>query len=182
MLFRPLKPVKIPVAGWLWQGVLPKRHRDLARSLGRAVENDLLSVEAILDRLMPPETVDHLVEGLVARVKERLERSTGFLPPWLRAAVVSMAVGIARREARDYLIEALEGIRRDYSSRLDVSGMVEEKIQSFSLEELEKLILSLTARELRHIEILGGVLGAVIGLIQVIVSQVLISQIAGLQL
>ncbi len=170
MLFRPLNPVTVPWVGWIWQGVLPKRRGALARSLGLAVERDLISAGTILDRLVPPELVERLAEGAVRRVRDRLNRGLVFLPPLLREGAVRLAADVARREVEDYLAEAIHRLKGDFSDRLDVAGMVEEKVRSFSLDDLERLILDLTARELRHIEVLGGVLGVAIGLIQVLLS------------
>ncbi|MCI1958285.1 MAG: DUF445 domain-containing protein [Clostridia bacterium] len=51
-----------------------------------------------------------------------------------------------------------------------VSGVVEEKVNSFSMEFTEKLILSIAKKELSAITAIGGVLGFVIGLVPVIVS------------
>jgi uncharacterized membrane protein YheB (UPF0754 family) len=44
--------------------------------------------------------------------------------------------------------------------------MVEEKISQFELDEIEKMILKIAKKELKHIEYLGGVLGFLIGLTQ----------------
>ena len=49
---------------------------------------------------------------------------------------------------------------------VDFRSIVESRVNAFSLERLEQVILSVSSRELRHIEILGGVLGFLIGLIQ----------------
>ena len=54
----------------------------------------------------------------------------------------------------------------DYKG-LDVPQLVESKVAAFAIEKLEKLILEVAARELRAIVVLGGVLGALIGLCQV---------------
>lgn len=173
MLFRPLNPVRVPLTGWVWQGVLPKRRGAMARSLGRAVERDLISAGVIVDRLVPPELVERLAGGAVDRVRDRMNRGLAFLPPPLREVAVRMAGDIARREAEDYLAETVERLRSDFSQRLDLAGMVEEKVKSFSLDELERLILDLTARELRHIEVFGGALGFLIGLVQIVISKAL---------
>jgi uncharacterized membrane protein YheB (UPF0754 family) len=44
--------------------------------------------------------------------------------------------------------------------------MVEDKINSLDIAELEGMILDIASRELKHIELLGGVLGFLIGIIQ----------------
>jgi uncharacterized membrane protein YheB (UPF0754 family) len=51
--------------------------------------------------------------------------------------------------------------------------MVEEKIDELELENMERLILSLTSRELKYIELLGGLLGGVVGFIQSIVIRII---------
>jgi uncharacterized membrane protein YheB (UPF0754 family) len=47
-----------------------------------------------------------------------------------------------------------------------VGDIVQEKIINFDLDRLEAVILKVSGTELKAIEILGGVLGFVIGLIQ----------------
>ncbi len=40
------------------------------------------------------------------------------------------------------------------------------KMQNFSLEETEEIILRISKNELKHIEIIGGILGGVIAVFQ----------------
>ena len=55
-------------------------------------------------------------------------------------------------------------------SSISVSKMIEEKINSFDMETIENLIVSVTKKELNAITIIGGVLGFIIGLIPVILN------------
>ena len=50
--------------------------------------------------------------------------------------------------------------------KIDISSMVEERINSMELEEVEQLTLEVASRELKYIEYLGGILGGLIGLVQ----------------
>ncbi|HAX71974.1 MAG TPA: DUF445 domain-containing protein, partial [Firmicutes bacterium] len=52
------------------------------------------------------------------------------------------------------------------AERLDIATLVEHKIIMLDLKELEKIILDVASKELKHIERLGLILGALIGLIQ----------------
>ena len=45
--------------------------------------------------------------------------------------------------------------------------LVERKVGSFAVEKLEALILEVASRELRAIEFLGGLLGVLLGVLQV---------------
>jgi uncharacterized membrane protein YheB (UPF0754 family) len=51
--------------------------------------------------------------------------------------------------------------------KLDVSAIVQQKIEAFDISKLESIIYEVSARELKTIEVLGGVLGFVVGLAQV---------------
>ena len=53
------------------------------------------------------------------------------------------------------------------NEEVNIQQMVEDKINAFDLDELEKMIRGVTSNELTFIEILGGVLGFIIGLLQV---------------
>ena len=49
---------------------------------------------------------------------------------------------------------------------LDVRALVTEKVREFPIARLEELILEVARRELRAIELLGGLLGLLVGLAQ----------------
>jgi uncharacterized membrane protein YheB (UPF0754 family) len=52
---------------------------------------------------------------------------------------------------------------------IDIEGLVEEKVNSLPIEEIESIILKLIKDELKYITLLGGVLGFLIGSIQLLV-------------
>ena len=51
-------------------------------------------------------------------------------------------------------------------SKIKVSKIVEDKVNDFDLDQLEEMIRGVSSPELRAIEILGGVLGLIIGIVQ----------------
>ena len=53
--------------------------------------------------------------------------------------------------------------------RINIQEMVENKINELDLYQLEELIIKVAKKELKHIEILGLVLGFLIGIIQGII-------------
>ena len=63
--------------------------------------------------------------------------------------------------------EVLDEVEKGLSKGLDVPQLVEEKVAAFEVLKLERLILEVASRELRAIVVLGGLLGALIGLAQV---------------
>jgi uncharacterized membrane protein YheB (UPF0754 family) len=56
--------------------------------------------------------------------------------------------------------------------KLDIQQLVRNKVANFSDEKLEQLLLDITAREFTFIEVIGGVLGFIIGIIQLLISSI----------
>jgi len=56
---------------------------------------------------------------------------------------------------------------------LDLEKIVVEKISNFSSEKLEDLLDQITKEEFRFLEIIGGIFGFIIGLVQVLIAVLL---------
>lgn len=76
-------------------------------------------------------------------------------------------------KAWHYLRGAIIDALPDILAALSIRNIVREKIASFPIPELERLVLSVVNKELRLITVLGGVLGGVIGLVQGLMSMFL---------
>ena len=167
LLFHPRRPWRLP-GGIVLQGLLPKRRDELTRTVAATVERQLLSSQDIAERFCTPglkgEIVDSVAEAVAERLKSRLPH---FLPPAAAGAIVNYVSEITRREAACYVDRSLDRLAARVKEDLRLSEMVEGRLEAFSLDDMEKLIYSVAARELKHIEVLGGVLGLLIGLLQV---------------
>jgi len=163
MLFHPRKPVGLP--GFKVQGLLPRRQKDLAEKIGETVAEEILSAEEIsslLGRIHWREEVEGIVASIIG--KDLIPRKFQKLP----------GVDIILRQIQDRLTDRIletldshmDGIVARFHSELDIRKMVVEKIAGFDLDELEGLVFRLVARELRHIELVGGILGFVVGCVQ----------------
>jgi uncharacterized membrane protein YheB (UPF0754 family) len=53
--------------------------------------------------------------------------------------------------------------------KVDFQKIVESKVATLELDRLEELINRVASRELRTIELLGGVLGFLVGILQLLV-------------
>jgi uncharacterized membrane protein YheB (UPF0754 family) len=52
---------------------------------------------------------------------------------------------------------------------MDIKDTVSRKVKEFSLERLEEIILSVAKKELSHVTYFGGILGFVIGCVQLLI-------------
>jgi uncharacterized membrane protein YheB (UPF0754 family) len=53
---------------------------------------------------------------------------------------------------------------------LDLEAIVTEKVSNFSSDKLEEILQSIMSKEFKFIEIIGAVLGFLIGILQVLIT------------
>ncbi|MGE5380167.1 MAG: DUF445 domain-containing protein [Methylocystaceae bacterium] len=165
MLFRPRQPRRILF--WKIQGVLPQRQADLARTVGEVVERELFSVSDLLDQVNTPEMQDLLVGTVVNLVKQRLDEiMPRFVPNGVTGKLGELVEIVLRREAPNIVQAAIDNGRDHLQNEVKVGRIIEEKLNQYDVADAEQLVLQVSSRELRFIEIMGGVLGLLIGLLQ----------------
>lgn len=165
MLFRPQFPIR--VLFWEVQGVLPRRQADLARTVGEVVERELFSVSDLLDQVNTPEMQDLIVGTVVSLVKQRLdEMMPRFVPGGVTGKIGDLVEVILRKEAPGIVQAAIDNGRDRLLNEIKIAQLIEDKISQYQVGDAEQLVLQVASRELRFIEIMGGVLGLLIGIIQ----------------
>lgn len=167
MIFRPLNVIKIPIIGLEFQGLVPKRRREIATSIGETVEEQLLSIDELLDQLNTNENQEVIINNIrIGILKVVNEKIPSFIPQGIKNTILKYTGDVIEKESKGFIDKNMDKLIRDAVETIDISQLVEQKINDFDLLELESIILSISGRELKYIEILGGVLGFAIGLIQ----------------
>ncbi|MGD2135662.1 MAG: DUF445 family protein, partial [Gemmatimonadales bacterium] len=117
------------------------------------------AAEWLADAARTPRLRDWIADGTAAALRAALDRPIGRPAAWLPDG--------AADELADRLTPALWSWVQhqvpDIISRVDVQGMVEDKVQSFSLARIEQIVRQASQRELDVIIRLGYLLGAVVG-------------------
>ena len=175
LIFRPLNPFKIPLLGLEFQGLIPKRRLEISRSIGEALENEIISPEEIIDSLATDKTKAQLMVYIKKMVTEKTsEKLPAFIPQIFKNSIADQLGEMVDRHGNEIFDELKVTLTKKAKEELDLKGLVEDKINSFDLEKLEDLILVLSKQELKQIEVLGGVLGFFIGAAQALFSYYLI--------
>ena len=165
LMFRPVKPYII--LGMSLQGVIPKRRGELASTIGQVVESQLVSTVELFESFLDDDRKEDIVQSIRDLVKIRIQDYLPFfLPSGLRDYVSSYIDDIIKKESRSAIDELTEKYKSKIVEEIIISKMIEEKINNFDMLELERLIISVAKKELKHIEYLGGLIGFLIGLIQ----------------
>lgn len=175
MLFRPKHPLKIPFTGLVFQGVLPKRHADLAASIGRTVADDLLPTAELLSHLDVQGFKSDLVRAVGDHVDDRIRGSvTRLLPTNVQTAISTYVREVVEREAETVMEDLLDHIGDEVVERIDVRSIVEQKMLELNLDELEQMARRIAGKELHAIVVFGAVLGFFIGLLQMLIVSLLL--------
>jgi uncharacterized membrane protein YheB (UPF0754 family) len=170
MLFRPRHPKLI--LGLILQGVVPRRQRDLALKIGEVVEEELLKSEDILHAINTEELRGHLAAVVEARL-DRFLREKLFPGEFLYEKVLSrQAVQRVKRSLITELVNLfpleVEAAITQLVEKVNIRKIVADRVAQFDFERLENVVYRVARTELFWVEISGGVLGFIIGLIQVL--------------
>ena len=172
MLFHPRKPVSI--LGFTIQGIFPKRQTQFAAKLGKLVSTELLSFEEIQSAITNPENLKGLMPKLETAVDHFLRNKLSEVMP-----MISMFIGdktidkiksVLTDEIQQLFPEMIEQYVASMKNNLDLEKIVTEKVTNFSSDKLESILYQVMSKEFKFIEILGGVLGFLIGLIQIAIT------------
>lgn len=166
LLFWPPRPIVL--GGFKLQGLLPKRQADIARSVGEIVEKELLSLEDVLAKINTPQMYRKITAKLVAVARDRLNSvMPSIIPSRFIRVMGDNLERVLRQEVPNLIRQVLESESEYIGREIRIKRIVEEKINSFDLNKLERMIREVSSSELRFIEILGGILGLIIGIFQV---------------
>ncbi|ATW23921.1 DUF445 domain-containing protein [Candidatus Formimonas warabiya] len=167
LIFRPYRPVRIPLLHYQIQGLIPKRREELAVNVGQVIGNELLSWDDVLSKLNQKSIKERIVKSVVETVMQKLdERTPSLVPHSLKKLFLGIVEDILYKETPGMINNFLMDFSGKVKDEIDFPHMIQDKINNYDLHELERVILLIASRELKHIEILGGVLGFVIGVVQ----------------
>lgn len=170
MLFRPRRAIKLP--GYTWQGLIPKRQAEIARRAADVIEREVLSQHLLRKEL---EAIDFEEEiGTVTRqvIHDKLGdklRSVPLIGTFLNEATLSKLADLAGQEMRKQAPYLKHRVSVEIENRLPIRKLIESRIASFEVHQLEDLVNGIAAKEFRAIEIFGAILGFVVGLFQLLV-------------
>jgi Uncharacterized protein conserved in bacteria len=172
MLFRPYNPIGIGF--FKIQGLIPKRKVELAKSIGEVVEKELFSIGDIKEKIKNADIDEKMTEIVNQLFENKFEeiimKNFPMLKLFLSGETLEKVKGIIIKIILDNKEEIINVLLDSLEKEIKVEQIIEEKISDFPLEKLENIIYSLVRKELKHIELIGAVLGAVIGFFQYVIT------------
>lgn len=168
LLFRPYNEINI--LGFKLQGVIPKRRKELAESIGKTVNAELISIKDITNTINSMELeveIDKIVGDIVEKkIKGDFLGSYPMLKMFINDSIIDKIKSYIKSAIEENKGEIVNTIIEKLEREIDFEDLIIKKINDFSLEEVEKMTINIAKNELKHIEYIGAVLGAFIGIVQ----------------
>jgi len=169
MLFRPVNPhrfLKMNI-----QGVFPRRKDEIAKSLAKIIENELLTKDEMMNQLLSEDKIEHIKKKLNKIIVDKISEA---IPPAISMFMGNDAKNMIEqyidKHGDDIFSQLIDEFKETSFENLDVYGIVKKQIDALDFIEFEKIIFGLMNKELKFVEIVGLFLGGLIGIIQYIIS------------
>lgn len=172
MLFRPYREINLIF--FKIQGLIPKRRHEIGITLADTIQNELISLEDITKKLENAD-LDIEMEKVIDSILEKKlasEITTRFpmIAMFLNESALNKIKDAIKESIMENKEQIIEMLFETLEKNVDFKEIIVEKVDAFSLEELERITFSLAKKELKHIEIIGAILGGIIGVVQFVIT------------
>ena len=146
----------------------------MAQKFGEVIEKNFFSHEDLSNILENLDLRGQFTRKIDSIINGKIQTSSTLLSvirkiPVIRAPFELFIKGI-KQTIRDSVIKDIEltsgEIISQIKGNIKIKEIVKQRIESFEVDYLEEVVLRLSKRELKAIEYLGGVLGFIIGWVQ----------------
>lgn len=172
MLFHPREPKKF--LGITFQGIFPKRQHQFASKLGKIVSNEFLSFSDIEDRISNPENLKKIMPMIEEHVdhflRVRLSDEMPVISMFIGDKTIGKVKGAFMNEIETLFPEVMKQYTSNLRSELDIESIVVKKVSSFSSDKLEEILYQIMSKEFRFVEVIGAIIGFLIGSVQVLIT------------
>jgi uncharacterized membrane protein YheB (UPF0754 family) len=173
MLFHPRLPKKI--LGITFQGIFPKRQQQFAEKLGKLVSQELLSFKDIEQKITSPENLKKVMPVVDAHIEQFLRVKLADTMPMISMFIgdktIAQLKGVFMQELETLFPQLMSNYMTNLQGELDLEKIVTQKVSNFSSDKLEEILNAIMSKEFRFVEIIGAVLGFVIGVMQLVIAQ-----------
>lgn len=168
MIFRPLEPKRYLFVEY--QGMFPKRQAEIAHDYGQITAREILTPANLLRLITEGEAGTEIARVVLTKVSERIDEQKPLVEMLTQTEVTDEMLMTLKLSIVQRITERVPDIQTDLESyvgeAMDVGTMVEERLARLSKPEFERLLRGLFEEDEWILIVIGGVLGAGVGLLQ----------------
>jgi uncharacterized membrane protein YheB (UPF0754 family) len=172
MLFHPKEPKKI--LGITFHGIFPKRQVQFAEKLGIMVSKELISFAEIEEKITDAKNIEKMMPIVEAKIDEflrtRLSDAFPIISMFIGENTINQLKAVFMKELETLFPNMIKSYMKSLESTLDLEKIVTQKVSGFSSDKMEDILNQIMSKEFRFVEIIGAVLGFIIGLFQVLLT------------
>ncbi len=172
MLFHPREPKRI--LGFTVQGIFPKRQQQFAQRLGKIVSDEFLSFDDIEKKISNPENLKKIMPMIERHVDDFLRQRLSDEMPVISMFIGDKTIGRMKAALMQEIETLFPAVMKQYATNLktelDLEHIVTSKVSAFSSDKLEEILYQIMSKEFRFVEIIGAVIGFIIGSLQVVLT------------
>ena len=175
MLFRPHKEINFGL--FKIQGLIPKRKAEIGTGIASIIQNELISVKDVISNIDREEFSKRLNKLIDDVLDKNLKKKVKEKFPLLQMFFTDKIAKDIGNTIKEIVMENQEKIFEIFSNyaeeNIDFEVIISDKISNFSLDKLEEIITFLAKKELKHIEVIGAILGMLIGAVQYLITLII---------
>ena len=175
MLFRPHKEINFGL--FKIQGLIPKRRAEIGSGIANIIQNELISVKDVISNIDREEFSKRLNALIDEVLDKNLKKKVKEKFPFLQMFFTDKIAKDVGNTIKDIIMGNQEKIFEIFSNyaeeNIDFEVIISDKISNFSLDKLEEIITFLAKKELKHIEVIGAILGMLIGAVQYLITLII---------
>ena len=175
MLFRPHKEINFGL--FKIQGLIPKRRTEIGSGIANIIQNELISVKDVISNIDREEFSKRLNALIDEVLDKNLKKKVKEKFPFLQMFFTDKIAKDVGNTIKDIIMGNQEKIFEIFSNyaeeNIDFEVIISDKISNFSLDKLEEIITFLAKKELKHIEVIGAILGMLIGAVQYLITLII---------
>lgn len=172
MLFHPREPKRF--MGITFHGIFPKRQQQFAEKLGKLVSAEFLSFSDIEQKISSPENLKKIMPMIETHIddflRHKLSNEMPILSMFIGDKTINSLKEVFMKELEILFPQVMKQYAANLKTELDLEHIVIQKVSAFSSDKLEEILYQIMSKEFRFVEILGAVIGFIIGVVQVAIT------------
>lgn len=172
MLFHPREPKKI--LGITFHGIFPKRQQQFAEKLGKLVSAEFLSFNDIEQKISNPDNLKKVMPMIETHIDDflriRLKEQMPMISMFIGDKTINNLKEVFMLEIEGLFPKVMKQYAGNLKSELDLEQIVTAKVAAFSSDKLEEVLYQIMSKEFRFVEVIGAVIGFIIGALQVLIT------------
>lgn len=172
LLFHPRRPVQF--AGWRIQGIIPANQQQIAEKIGRLVSSELFSFSALQEKITHPDNFNKLKPEIETHIdsflRVRLKDTFPMLSMLIGDKTINQLKSAFILELETLFPVIMKSYLTGLENELDLERIISNKIAGFSINKSEELFKKYAAKQLFKIQVLGALIGLLMGLIHIFIN------------